>query len=92
MANGEVQAAMRAKLEQAFAPTRLEIEDESHKHAGHGGYKGDGAETHFHVTMIADTVAGLSRVERQRAVYRVLAEELAGPVHALGLTVKGPTE
>lgn len=88
MANGEVQAAMRAKLEAAFRPSELIIEDESYKHAGHGGYKGDGAETHFHVTIMAAAFEGMSRVESQRRVYQVLAEEMAGPVHALGLTVR----
>ncbi|MGF1607085.1 MAG: BolA family protein [Rhodothalassiaceae bacterium] len=88
MAQGQVQATMRQKLQAAFQPTKLLIQDDSSKHAGHGGYKGDDAETHFSITIAAPGFADMSRVDRQRAVYRVLAEELAGPVHALALTVE----
>jgi BolA family transcriptional regulator, general stress-responsive regulator len=94
---GPIQLQMRAKLEAAFAPTRLEITDESAKHAGHAGARahaakqGGGAagvgETHFVVAIDSAFFEGLGRVARQRAVYTVLAEELAGPVHALALKV-----
>lgn len=77
------------KLTEAFAPARLEVIDESHKHAGHVGARPEG-ETHFHVIMESAAFAGLSRVDRQRRVYAVLAEELSGPVHALGLTLSVP--
>ena len=49
------------------------------------GYKGDDAETHFTLTIAAKAFAGMSRVDRQRAIYKVLAEEMAGPVHALAI-------
>jgi BolA protein len=82
---------MRKKLEQAFDPATLAILDESHLHAGHHGHDGKG-ESHFAVTMNAAAFAGKSRVERQRMVYAVLAEELAEQVHALRLTLKTPEE
>lgn len=87
--------AIQKKLNTAFAPSRLEIQDESARHAGHGGaVRDDGSrgETHFHVTMVSPAFAGLSRVERQRRVYAALKDELAGPVHALSLTLLAPTE
>lgn len=89
VSEGPVRQRIQTKLTAAFAPEHLEIEDESHKHAGHVGARPEG-ETHFHVTMTAEAFAGQTRVTRQREVYRVLAEELAGPVHALGLTLKAP--
>ncbi|KZD12313.1 BolA family protein [Oceanibaculum pacificum] len=86
-----VAATMRSKLEQAFTPALLEIVDESHRHVGHAGHSGAG-ESHFQIRIVAPAFEGKSRVERQRLVYGVLAEELAGPVHALALTVRTPAE
>lgn len=76
---------MRDKLTDRFAPTRLVIVDESHRHAGHAGARPEG-ETHFAVTIVAAAFAGLNRVARQRLVYETLADELATRVHALSLT------
>ncbi len=82
---------IRDKLTEAFAPKALEILDESHRHAGHAGAQA-GGETHFTVTMISDSFAGQSRVQRQRAVYTVLADELKERVHALALNLAAPDE
>lgn len=86
-----VAAEIERKLTEALAPQRLEIEDESHKHEGHGGWR-PGGESHFHVTVVSGAFEGKSRVERQRMVYAALADEMAGPVHALALTTKAPGE
>jgi BolA protein len=83
--------AIRQKLREQLAPARLEIIDESHRHAGHVGAR-PGGETHFMVTIVSDAFAGLGRVARQRLVYEILAEEIQGPVHALSLTVRTPAE
>jgi BolA protein len=80
-----VAATITRKLTEALAPHRLEVIDESHHHAGHAGAR-PGGESHFAVVIVTDAFAGKSRVERQRLVYGILAEELAGPVHALSLT------
>ena len=80
--------AMRAKLLAAFSPATLEIIDESEHHRGHGGWR-EGGETHFRVRIAAAAFDGMSRVERQRAVNRALADDLAGGVHALALEVTG---
>jgi BolA protein len=86
---GKVAEAMRAKLTAALEPTHLEIEDDSHRHAGHSGAR-PGGESHFNVAIESAAFAGLRPVERQRLVHRVLAEELAGPVHALSLKLGTP--
>lgn len=89
--SGKLGQRVRAKLLGAFAPVSLEIEDESARHAGHAGARPEG-ETHFRVRIVSSAFAGLSRVERQRKVYQVLAEEIAGGVHALALTTLTPEE
>ncbi len=80
-----VTETIRSKLTDRFAPSRLVIVDESHRHAGHAGARVEG-ETHFAVTIVASAFAGLNRVARQRLVYETLADELATRVHALSLT------
>ncbi|MBL8707568.1 MAG: BolA family transcriptional regulator [Rhodospirillaceae bacterium] len=82
---------MRAKLQAAFAPERLDVIDETNQHYGHAGWRESG-ETHFKVVIAAAAFAGKGRVERQRMVYQILADDLAGPVHALALVVKAPGE
>jgi len=82
---------IRTKLEAALAPARLEVIDESHKHAGHSGAQ-PGGESHFHVTVVSAAFAGLSRVARHRLVNASLAAELAGSVHALALDTRLPEE
>jgi BolA protein len=82
---------IRRKLTERFSPTHLEIQDQSHRHAGHAGAR-PGGETHFAVTIVSATFADLSRVARQRLVYQTLAEELGTHVHALSLTTLDPGE
>jgi len=79
------------KLTDAFAPERLDIVDDSHRHAGHSGAR-EGGETHFSVEIVAAAFRGKSRVERQRLVYAALAAELQERVHALALRTFAPEE
>jgi len=90
-----VAAAIRDKLTSAFAPIALDVRDESARHAGHAGAtRDDGSqgETHFHVRIVSAAFDGVSREERQRRVYAALKDELAGPVHALSVSVLTPSE
>ncbi len=91
MANGMgvIAERLRARLEEGLSPSRLELEDESSRHAGHAGARETG-ESHFRVTVQSERFEGLSRIERQRLVHRLLADELAGPVHALAITALAP--
>ncbi len=84
---GAVSDAIHDKLTAAFAPTRLEVEDDSVRHKGHAGAR-EGGESHFNVVIESAKFEGMSRVQAQRAVLSVLAEELAGPVHALSITAR----
>jgi BolA protein len=91
IAMGAIFDAIQHKLTSAFAPTRLEIEDDSARHHGHAGARPEG-ESHFNVTIESAAFAGAAKVARQRMVYRALAEELAGPLHALSVRALAPGE
>jgi BolA protein len=86
-----VAATIEAKLRAAFSPTHLAIVNDSAKHAHHAEMRHAGAagaatgETHFTIVIAAPAFAGKSLVERHRMVNKVLAAELAGPVHALSI-------
>lgn len=90
-----VAADIRTKLTAALNPLRLEIVDESARHAGHAGMQGHGGtggETHFRLAIVSPLFEGHSRVTRQRMVYDVLAHELAHGVHAIAMTTLTPAE
>lgn len=87
----QIAERMRRTLEESLAPARLEIIDDSDRHAGHAGHDGRG-ESHFRVRIVSEAFAGRSRVERQRLVYDLLAAELKDRIHALSLTTETPAE
>ena len=82
---------LRAKLTAALAPTRLDIEDEGHLHAGHAGAKEHGG-GHFRVTVVSAAFEGVGPVARHRQVYAALTDEMKTRVHALALTTRTPAE
>ncbi|MDH3669066.1 MAG: BolA family transcriptional regulator [Paracoccaceae bacterium] len=86
-----VTETLTEKLRAAFAPEDFELIDDSEKHRGHGGWR-EGGESHFRLRMVSAVFEGQTRVQRQRAVNMVLAEELAGPVHALSMELRAPGE
>lgn len=87
----KVADSIRRNLTATFAPERLDIIDDSHRHAGHAGARPEG-ETHFTVEIVAAAFSGRSRVERQRLVYAALSELLRDRVHALTLRTLTPEE
>lgn len=88
---GAIIEAIRNKLNETFQPVRLEVVDDSARHAGHAGAS-PGGESHFNVVIEAQAFAGEGRVARQRMVHQALAAELAGPVHALSVRALAPGE
>lgn len=88
---GAIFETIQNKLTAAFQPTRLEIEDDSGRHAGHSGAR-EGGESHFNVTIESPAFSGTGKVARQRMIHHALAEELAGPVHALSIKALAPGE
>lgn len=74
------------KLQQALQPTRLEIKDESHLHAGHSGHR-PGKSTHFRLLISSASFDGLSQIQKHRLIYTILKEEMAHEIHALSITI-----
>lgn len=72
---------IRQRLEESFAPSRLEIRDDSHKHAGHPGAR-DGR-GHFHVEIISEQFAGVSRIKQHQMIYEALGALMQTDIHAL---------
>jgi BolA protein len=77
---------IHAKLADKFAPTHLEVIDESMSHHGHAGWR-EGGETHFRVRIATRNFDGMSRVAQHRAVMTALDDELKDRVHALAIEV-----
>ncbi|HEV8693365.1 MAG TPA: BolA family protein [Lysobacter sp.] len=82
--------AIRAAIEAALAPTQLEIEDESHKHAGHAGAR-DGR-GHFRVDVVSTAFTGMTSIARHRAVYAAVGQLMATDIHALAIRARTPQE
>ena len=81
---------IRASLQGALAPQQLDIEDESHLHAGHEGAR-DGR-GHFRVRIVAAEFAGLPLIKRHQRVYAALGDMLRTDIHALALDTRAPGE
>jgi BolA protein len=82
-------ARIRARLQQ-LSPSELDIEDESHKHAGHAGAR-DGR-GHFRVRVVAAAFSGESLLARHRRVYAALGDLMQTDIHALALDARAPEE
>jgi len=80
-----IEAALRA----AFAPSVLEIRDDSAQHAGHAGAREGG---HYTVILVSERFAGLSRVARHRLVYDSLGPLMRAGIHALAIEARTPDE
>jgi BolA protein len=79
------------KLKAALQPLKLEILDESHKHAGHAGARESGG-GHFQVTIVSPMFEGKNLLERHRLVYDALGETLRHEIHALSIRALAPKE
>ena len=88
---GPVAAEIDKRLREALAPTRLEVVNDSAKHRGHAGDDGSG-ESHFIVEIEALAFAGMSRLDRQRAINSALGDLLKDRIHALAIRARAPGE
>lgn len=86
----EALARVRAALAE-LSPSVLELEDESHRHEGHGGYRA-GQLTHLRVRIVAEAFRGQNRLARHRLVNGLLGDEIARGLHALAIEAKAPGE
>ncbi|MCE8508586.1 BolA family transcriptional regulator [Ruegeria pomeroyi] len=76
---------MRTRLQAAFAPSELEVVDDSESHRGHAGFR-EGGQSHFNIRIRAAAFAGQSRVARHRAVHQALGD-IVPRIHALALDI-----
>ena len=88
---GTVAAEIEKRLREALAPIRLEVVNDSASHRGHAGDDGSG-ESHFTVEIEALTFAGMSRLDRQRAINSALGDLLKERIHALAIRARAPGE
>jgi BolA protein len=89
--NGPVAREIDQRLRAALAPSRLAVINDSAKHHGHAGDDGSG-ESHFTVEIEAPAFAGMSRLERQRAVNAALGDLMKERIHALAIKARTPGE
>ncbi|RAT17594.1 transcriptional regulator BolA [Lonsdalea populi] len=82
-----IRETIEAKLQTGLTPEHLEVINESHRHRVPAG-----SESHFKVVLVSDRFDGKRLIQRHRAVYELLAEEMAGSVHALALYIYTPQE
>ena len=87
---GTMQSEIEQLLTEAFAPTRLEVINDSASHSGHAGDDGSG-ESHFTVVIEAPSFADMSRLERQRTVIAALGDIVGERVHAVAIQASAPT-
>ncbi len=88
-AGAAVAAQIRAAVERALAPTRLEIFDDSAAHAGHAGARAGG---HYRLTVVSAAFEGRSQLQRHRLVYAAVGPLMSGAVHALNIVARTPAE
>ncbi len=81
---------IRQALDSGLHPEALEIEDESHLHAGHAGAR-DGR-GHFRVTIVSEAFTGLRPLQRHRRIYEALGELMQTDIHALSIQAYTPDE
>lgn len=91
MTDRPIESEITQRLTQAFAPTHLIVSNDSAKHYGHLGDDGSG-ESHFSVEITSQAFAGVSRLDRQRMVNRVLGDLPGQRVHALAIRARAPGE
>jgi BolA protein len=86
-----LESQMRQKLMISLQPTRLDVVNESHLHAGHRSSPGTG-ESHFRLLIVSEAFSGKSRIERHRIVNHLLSDELRSGLHALTIKACAPDE
>ena len=82
-----VQTIIETKIRESLLPSHLEVINESHMHN-----VPPGSESHFKVIVVSDVFEAKSRVQRHQTMNAVLADELAGPLHALSMQTQTDAE
>lgn len=81
---------IRSRLEQAFAPAAISVQDDSARHVGHAGARGGAG--HFAVRIESPAFTGRNRLQRHRMVYEAVADLMRGDIHALNIEAISPDD
>lgn len=81
---------IQERIREGLATVHVEVEDESHLHAGHAGAQGGAG--HYRALVVSERFAGLSRVARQRLVFDAVGEMMGAEIHALAMRTLTPAE
>ncbi len=84
------QDALRERFRHAFPEAAIELDDESHLHAGHVGAAGGAG--HYRVRVVDASFKGLQRIARHRLIYAAVSDWMPGRVHALNIIAMTPQE
>ncbi len=91
--SGPIERILREKIVTGFSPSRYSIVNDSPAHAGHAGAVAAAkGESHFSINIVSSKFSGMPRLQRNRLVHHLLADELRDHVHALTLTLQSPDE
>ena len=88
--SSERRSHIEAALRERLTASHVEVEDESHLHAGHAGARSGGG--HFRALIVCEGFRGKGTLERQRLVYAALADEMKSDIHALSMRTLAPDE
>ncbi|MGH8551022.1 MAG: BolA family protein [Methylococcales bacterium] len=82
---------IKARINRALAPERLEIIDDSASHAGHTGVREQGG-GHFFATIVSGSFEGKSLIQRHQLVYQALGDLMQSDIHAISIQAYTPNE
>ncbi|MEX0373357.1 BolA family protein [Spiribacter roseus] len=84
-------AMIRSRLEHSLSIDSLEVQDDSHRHAGHAGAQAGGG--HYSLRIVSDDFAGRRRLQRHRLVYNAMGDAMRNDcIHALSIEALTPAE
>lgn len=84
----EIDALLRERLA-VLQPTRIELIDDSAKHAGHAGARSGG---HYRLHVVAPVFSGKATLARHRLIHDALGELMRTRIHALSIMAQTPDE
>ena len=83
-----IEKKIKKKISEKINIIKLDLTDESYKHAGHAQSTG----SHFKIYIVSDDFIGISLIERHRMIYSALKDMLKQEIHALSINAKTSKE
>ena len=85
-----VKDQIHQRLMETLGAESVEIEDQSHLHAGHAGAASGGG--HYDVIVISSAFNDLNTLGRHRLIYRAVDDLMKKEIHALSIQAFSPDE